>query len=454
MQYRPDGKQIAIATNTYSADPTAIPFDPIPALLVDATTFKREPIQLGGQPGPKSIAGDVQYSADGRYLAGSFELYANGEDFATSAVVAVWDVTAPDRPIRRVDLPPGLVGAGQYVALSPDGSLLYVGTVDPPSLAVYRVATGELVRSASVPGEQLQVSPGGTQLATAAGTEIVLLDSATLAERGRLRGQTEPIKRLRFSHDGAFLASSSDDRTVIVWDLATGERLDQLRGHAGSVRDLAFSPDDATLYTSSTDQALLAWDLDGARRLAPRVAIAEPVASPAGYPLEYFARSSPTGEAVAYVTITQTAATEQTATVQWLDVRSGEAGDVIDTGHPDIGSHAWRPDGRRFATTGQDGFVRVWDWRTGDLVTERRAAQAPVTGLDYNSDGTRLIMGEEAGAIRTIDAETLKPVGRTAQLDDDHEVIGVFASPDDRTAIAHLRTWLRAGGPRGRPSGA
>jgi WD40 repeat protein/DNA-binding SARP family transcriptional activator/energy-coupling factor transporter ATP-binding protein EcfA2 len=434
MQFRPDGKQIAMAVNPLSFGPTGFP--PIPALLVDATTFEQDAVQLGGQPGPNSSAADLRYSVDGRYLAISFELYARGEDFPTSTVVAVWDVTVPGRPIRRVDLPPNPTGAGHSAVLSPDGSLLYVGSVDPPSLAVYRVATGELVRSATVPGDPIDISPAGTQLAAAAGPEILLLDAATLAERGRLRGHTEPIRRLRFSHDGAVLASSSDDRTAIVWDLATGDRLEQLRGHAGSVWDVAFSPDDTTLYTSSTDQALLAWDLDGARRLAPRVAVAEPVASPAVDPLEYFARSSPTGEAVAYVTITQTAAAKQTATVQWLDVRSGEAGDVVDTGHPDIGAHAWRPDGRRFATTGEDGFVRVWDWRTGDLVSERRAAQAPITGLDYNSDGTRLIMGEETGAIRTIDAQTLTPVGPTIQLDDDDDVTGVFASPDNRTAVA------------------
>jgi WD40 repeat protein len=440
LMFRPDGQQIAIAANTYSDNPTHIPFDPIPALLVDATTFAPQPAQLGGQPGPQSVASDLRYSADGRYLAVSFDLYGSDEDFATSAVVAVWDVTAPERPIRRVDMPTALAGAGYYVALSPDGSLLYVGTVDPASLTVYQVATGELVRSAPVSGDQLEVSPDGTQLATAAGSEIVLLDAATLAERDRFRGHTEGMRRLRFSHDGALLASSSDDDTTIVWDVATSDQREQLRGHSGSVWGLGFSPDDNTLYTSSLDQALLAWDLAGERRLTPRMAIADPVASPAVYPLEYFAQSSPTGEAVAYVTITQTDGAEQLATVQWLDVRTGRAGDVIDTGHSDIGSHTWSPDGRRFATTGQDGFVRVWDWRTAELVTERQLTQAPLAGLDYTGDGTRLVVGEEGeegaqgGTIFMIDAETLEPLGQSVQLD--HQVIWVSASPDDRTVIA------------------
>ena len=39
------------------------------------------------------------------------------------------------------------------------------------------------------------------------------------------------------------------------------------------------------------------------------------------------------------------------------------------------GWFSWRPDGRRFATGGDDGFVRVWDWTTGQLITERQVAR-------------------------------------------------------------------------------
>jgi WD40 repeat protein len=327
----------------------------------------------------------VRYSADGRFLAASFDLRRQGEDFATATQIVVWDVAAPEKPIRRIDLPiPSRETGTTTVALSPDGGLLYVGAADPPSLTIYRVATGEQLRSVSVAATgRLEINPDGTLLAVPTGSaanEIVLLDAATLAERGRLRGHTAYVSGLRFSHDGALLASASFDRTAIVWDVATGDRLEELRGHAGGVLGLGFSPEDTTLYTASIDEALLAWDLTGHRRLAPRRAIAEAFDSEIPQPADYFAHSSPTGDAVAYLNIALTDDGEQTRTVQWLDVTTGRAGEIVDTGHPDIGGHAWRADGRRFATAGQDGFVRVWDWHTHALVTERQVTKAPLVG--------------------------------------------------------------------------
>jgi WD40 repeat protein len=438
FQFRPDGEQIAMVANPYSIE-QLIELDPLPAILVDATTFEQAHAQLGDQPGPYSIAADLRYSADGRFLAVSFDLLGEGEeDLPTSSVVAVWDVTAPEHPIRRIDLPPSPFGTEAYsVALSPDGRLLYVSAVAPPSVTVYEVATGEPLRSAPALAGPLEISPDGTLLAGSFGNEIVLLDAATLAERGHLRGHTELVGSLRFSHDGSLLASASQDRSAIVWDLATGDRQEQLRGHAGGVWDLAFSPDDATLYTASTDQALLAWDLAGDRHLMPRQAIAEPVVS--GLHLAHFAYGAPTGDAVAYVTSAQAGGGEQTASVQWLDVTTGSAGEIVDTGHSDITAHAWRSDGRRFATTGEDGFVRVWNWHTEAVVSERQVTRSPIVGLDYTGDGTRLVVGEQGGSqqggrLFAIDAETLAPIGRAARFDD--RIVSVAASPDNRTAIA------------------
>ncbi len=218
-------------------------------------------------------------------------------------------------------------------------------------------------------------------MAVGAANEVALLDAATLVERGRLRGHTQAVWGVRFSHDGDLLASSSWDGTAIVWNLATGDRQEQLRGHSTALMDVGFSPDDDTLYTASLDQQLLAWDLDGDRHLLPRRSVAEPATSNIpGTTRNYVPDSAPPGNAVAYVNPSQTDGDERTGTVQWLDVTTRRAGQVVDTGHPGIGGHAWRPDGRRFATAGQDGFVRVWDWHTEALVTERQVAGAPSWG--------------------------------------------------------------------------
>jgi DNA-binding SARP family transcriptional activator/WD40 repeat protein/class 3 adenylate cyclase len=438
LRFRPNGGQIAIAANSFATLPT-VEFGAQPILLVDTTTFEPEHTQLGGQPSPRSVARDLRYSADGRFLAASFVLL-DVRRVAASAAVAVWDLTAPDRPIRRIDLPPPTAlsfgAASHYVALSPDASLLYVGATDPPSTTVFRVATGQPLRSARLSGDRLEINPDGSVLAVAASNEIILLDAETLAERGRLRGHTDLVTKLRFSHDSALLASASDDRTAIVWEVVTGNRQEQLRGHTASVWDLGFSPDDGALYTAS--ETLLVWDLAGGRRLIPRHPIAEPVTSPEFDPFEHFVDGAPGGDVIAYVSVTQTSGPDARGGVEWLDLKTGKASEVTDLGPSfDAGAHAWRPDGRRFATSDTDGNVRVWDWQSGELVAKRFVTKIPISGLDYTGDGTQLVVGSKygtGGQIRTIDAETLELLRKVVRLD--NPIRRVFVSPDNRTAIA------------------
>ncbi len=414
-EFSPDGKQIAVGAQ-FGRDGEL----PQPSVrLVDAGTLEDDPVQLGGTP-ENADPGQPRYSADGRFLVVSFALPTADNDGLEVKAAIVWDLASPRQPVRRVDV----AGAGDGAALSPDGGLLYVGRRDPATLAVFDVATGRPLMNTNVPTDSLEVSPDGSLVAAVAGNDIVLLDAATLTERGRLGGHSDGITGMRFSHSGALLASGSADRTVIVWDVATRQPLQQLRGHVGAVWGVDFSPDDRTLYSAGLDGALLIWDLVGDRRFIPGHPIVKPVSISAPGSIH-----SPSGEAVAYTTSANGA-----ALLQFLDMRTGRAGDVIDTHHRFYGDSVWRPDGRRFATAGDDGAVRVWDWRTGELIAERDVAPGHISSLAYTDGGKRLVVAEGAGAVYTVDAETLQPDGPRIVLTG--YIRWVYASPDNHTAIA------------------
>ena len=94
-------------------------------------------------------------------------------------------------------------------------------------------------------------------------------------------GHTKTINVARFSPNGQFLASGSDDHMVIIWTLKstvvefgkTEEAIQwghprQLRGHVGDVMDLCWSkqvngPTDASCYLASCslDGTAILWNI-------------------------------------------------------------------------------------------------------------------------------------------------------------------------------------------------
>jgi WD40 repeat protein/DNA-binding SARP family transcriptional activator len=405
FEFRPDGKQLAVSlARIVNGGATSQAF----LRLVDAATLKDEPVQLGGIP-PSSYVSGLHYSGDGRFVAAAFEPVEGSEDTA----IAVWNLASRERPVLQFDVS----GVGRGVELSPDGGLLYVGYWDPPSLTVYDVATGRSLRSKDVLAGFMDVSPDGSLLAATGGKDIVLLDAATLAVRGRLSGHSESVQMITFSPSGALLASGSLDRSVIVWDVETRGRREELRDNSSPPGGVGFSSAEDTLYTTA-GRTVLTWDLSGERRLIARRPLAEP-AKPT-----LFAYGSPTGDAVVYW--------DGHARVQFLDLGTGRAGRAIRTGHGGIVGQSWRPDGARYATSGVDGFVRVWDWRTRRLVTERRVASTTIMTVDYTADGGRLVVAEGT-RVYAIDAETLQPDGPAIDLD--QTVFNASTSPDGHRAI-------------------
>ncbi|MCP4382429.1 MAG: hypothetical protein GY798_13610, partial [Hyphomicrobiales bacterium] len=82
----------------------------------------------------------------------------------------------------------------------------------------------------------------------------------------------DSVLSVAFSHDGKFLASGSDDKTVRLWEVSTGEQLRELTGHSDYVLSVAFSHDGKFLASGSYDNTVRLWDvslyslfLEGAR---------------------------------------------------------------------------------------------------------------------------------------------------------------------------------------------
>jgi COMPASS component SWD3 len=96
-----------------------------------------------------------------------------------------------------------------------------------------------------------------------------------------LSGHTMSISSVKFSPDGALLASCGNvplpvshaiayapplgkaaDNVAKIWSPFSGELIRNLNGHTKGLSDIAWSPDGASLATASDDHTIRIWDVD------------------------------------------------------------------------------------------------------------------------------------------------------------------------------------------------
>jgi WD40 repeat protein len=426
--FHPDGGPIAVGTSTPG---------PQPVRLLDPDTFAELPDNLGGFAPQNMRPWGMAYSPDGSRLAVAFDRYvatSRPRPTADDAVVVLWDLVTPTEPIAILtDVPRHT----HDVAFSPDGRQLYTAAHAAPPvfdtdamIVVHDIATEAVVRTLDVPSHPFALHPDGTVLAAASrapetvdpstGTDVVLIDAVSGEQLHRLRGHTGPVTDLAFSPDGALVASSAADHTVAMWDVSTGDRVERLEGHTGPVSSVVFGPGDGAALSASVDGAVLAWDRAGDRGFMTARTIAGDLLEPGGgLFLEDFSAVSPSGGSI--LTIATVRDVQERGQrdlfvgrvgrtqAQLVDVASGRAGRVVDTGHGAFATAAWHPDGQEFVTVGEDGSVKVWDAATMSVIVERQMPNGMI-GATYVDDGGQLLaVGLNGVPIQRLDAATLEP---------------------------------------------
>ncbi|KAE8694367.1 Transducin family protein / WD-40 repeat family protein isoform 2 [Hibiscus syriacus] len=77
------------------------------------------------------------------------------------------------------------------------------------------------------------------------------------------QAHTDEVWFLKFSHNGKYLASSSNDQSAIIWEVyETGVSLKHnLSGHQKPLSSVSWSPDDRQLLTCGSDEVIRLWDV-------------------------------------------------------------------------------------------------------------------------------------------------------------------------------------------------
>jgi WD40 repeat protein len=193
-----------------------------------------------------------------------------------------------------------------------------------------------------------------------------------------------PVTALAWSHDGAWLASASHDKTVCLWDAKSGRRLRRFLGHTGAVFALAVSSDGKRLASAGRDQTVRLWDVATGKQLWQVVAHDGAVHCVAFSPDDQLLAS---GGADAAVRLWDAGTGKQN---REMTVRADKTWNATYQATVSLAVHgvAFSPDGQTLASGGDNKAVRLWEVKTGkklrELVTQEPAA---VNGVSFAPDG-------------------------------------------------------------------
>ncbi len=247
----------------------------------------------------------------------------------------------------------------------------------------------------------------------------------TAAESNRFSGHTGGVRCVRFSPDGEFLATCSEDRTVKLWR-GDGTLVTTLEGNLGSVFAIAFSPDAELVATGGADNLVRLWSHDG--WLVERLTGHEGTV--------YGIAFSPDGQSIA------TASADRTVKLWSRD------GKLIRTfEHPQgVNAVAFSPDSQTIAAASIDQTIKLWS-RNGSLIKTLTGHKDSIQAVAFSPDGTQiassslddtiLLWNREGALIRKIEAKN-------------DGVTSIAWSPDSQAIAAvgfdkALKLWRRDG---------
>lgn len=283
--------------------------------------------------------------------------------------------------------------------------------------------------------DETLLSPSGSTLASASRDGNIRLwdvntgDQKSIFWLGLELGAAHQLKRIAtnlldlkggvsiaFSPSGTKLVSVGYDKTIRIWNSITGGYCRGLPGHTKRVRSaVAFSPVSFTLASASRHGNVSIWDANTGG-LLQMLRDYKQVATAVAY--------SPDGAALA--------AAGEFAVHIW-STNTGLLLKTLDTNHDSwcTTSVAFSPGGSKLATAGSNGYIHLWNVKTGKFLRQVGRAVSTIMAIAFSPNGSILASASKDGTVKIWNVESGE--GRRTLKGHLGRVNSVAFSPDGST---------------------
>eukprot|EP00164_Ancoracysta_twista_P003295 GFYU01004401.1.p1 GENE.GFYU01004401.1~~GFYU01004401.1.p1 ORF type:complete len:617 (-),score=197.08 GFYU01004401.1:136-1986(-) len=188
-------------------------------------------------------------------------------------------------------------------------------------------------------------------------------------------GHVAGVTAIAISNNQRFIISGGEEGEVRVWEVRTRELISHLKEHTLRVTCVLLFEDDMHALSCSRDRSLLAWDLRREKRLASMVQ-----------------RMGAVYHAALSHDQTRVLSVGQEKKITYWDIQEMQAIKYISPAHREEAiCIAMSHNGDIYATGGTDQVVKLWDFVTGNLLSNGVGHSGTVTSLAFSDDDRQLV---------------------------------------------------------------
>ena len=392
------------------------------------------------------------WDVSARRRVGSFSVRASGSvavshDGGLIAVGTV-DNTVVFRDgttLRPVGPPLHVDGAVSGLAFAPDRRWLAIGihpsqqsdsallwdaetrSAAPIPLTGAELGTAPILAGAELGTTAVAFSPDGRLFATGHPSGSIIVRDQNGTPTGPVLDAGEGIHAMAFAHDGRQLAVGTGLGSVIVFDTQTGQASPRPPSPPGGLQVVAFSPDDSVLAVAAenpTSSGVVLQDTTTGQ------IIGAPLAAQHG------------SSQVAFLPDIGMVLSGSDGTLSVWDPRGSPTIARVIPGSPP-GGGIYSPDGSILATPANDDTVTFYATRDMRPITTLTIAGrfelrgiSIATPVAFSPDGHIVAIGDYVGNVQLFDTRSYRPVGPPQAVDPPFPLVQLVFSPDGRHVVA------------------